>query len=248
MGGDPTREIAREWTVRTRSVEVLGADPDLGERIPAEQLAQARAASRAQVVDLLADAWNAGEASGLARDGFGLLVCTGMLVRRVGREQRYGAELLGPGDVLRPWEHDGEDVGALFETHWQVPEPTRLLVLDEPWATRMAPWPAVATALCGRAVERSRRMAVMTAITRHRHVRTRLLLLLWELADMRGRVRPDGIWLELPLTHETLGQIIGARRPPVTMALGELREAGRIRAENGGYLLLGERPEPGRES
>ena len=73
--------------------------------------------------------WNA-EQMKVMTDGIGLLVLDGLLIRRVGVDGRFGAELLGTGDLLRPWQ--GEDVHSTLPhtTGWRVIEPARLAVLD----------------------------------------------------------------------------------------------------------------------
>ena len=38
-----------------------------------------------------------------AQEAIGLLVLQGLPVRRVGVDGRFGAELLGQGDILRSW-------------------------------------------------------------------------------------------------------------------------------------------------
>ncbi len=74
-------------------------------------------------------------------------------------------------------------------------------------------------------------------------VEHRVLLVLWHLADLWGRVRPDGIVLPIRLTHQMVGLVIGARRPAVTTALGALAEQGRVAAQpDGGFLLTGDPP------
>jgi hypothetical protein len=65
-------------------------------------------------------------------------------------EGRYGAELLGPSDLLRPWEHDGEDTLPV-ETSFRVIERLTVALLDLKTAARMAPYPQVTGALVGRA-------------------------------------------------------------------------------------------------
>jgi CRP-like cAMP-binding protein len=50
-------------------------------------------------------------------------------------------------------------------------------------------------------------------------------------------VTPDGVRLELPLTHAVLGKLVGAHRPSVTTALGSLVDRGLVvRAEDGWVL------------
>jgi CRP/FNR family transcriptional regulator, cyclic AMP receptor protein len=67
-----------------------------------------------------------------------------------------------------------------------------------------------------------------------------LLTLFWHLAERWGRVTPDGVLLPLTLSHRMLGQLVGARRPTVSTALGALTRAGEVsRALDGTWLLTG---------
>ena len=54
------------------------------------------------------------------------------------------------------------------------------------------------------------------------------------------KVTPAGVHVELGLTHEQLGRLVGARRPSVTTALGALRAAGLLDRTGDGYVLLGD--------
>ena len=221
---------------------MLGDDADLAELVPALRLDAARVASTAAAVDVPAGEWVAGSESAHGRDGIGLLVVAGLLVRRVGFDGRFGAELLGAGDVLRPWESDGEGT-LLFETTWRVMIPTRMAVLDVAWATRMAPFPQVIGALVGRALSRSRRLATSMAIVQQPRLEDRLWMLFWELADRYGRMKPDGVHLELPLTHELLSHLAAARRPSVSGALTRLAEQGSVRRVGRSWVLHGDPPD-----
>jgi CRP-like cAMP-binding protein len=92
-----------------------------------------------------------------------------------------------------------------------------------------------------RAVGRTRRLAFQQAIGHLTRVDTRLLLLLWHLADRWGHVDRDGVLLPLRLTHQTLGRLVGARRPSVTTALNQLAAQDLIRRRaDGSWLLLGD--------
>jgi CRP/FNR family cyclic AMP-dependent transcriptional regulator len=68
-------------------------------------------------------------------------------------------------------------------------------------------------------------------------VEDRLLALMWSLADRRGTVRTDGVHVPLSLTHETLAQMIGARRPTVSLGLKALSEQGVLSADGDGWLI-----------
>ena len=226
------------------TVVVLDHDKALRDLVPERQRPTARAASVARVLGLPTGAWEAQSEAEPARGGVGLLVLNGLLLRRVGMRARYGAELLAAGDILRPWQHDGEETGILpYETAWRVFAPTRLAVLDVRWAARMAPWPAILGDMVGRALERSLRLATLMAVSQHRKLDVRLRLLLWKLADRFGVVRPDGVHLQIPLTHEALAYLAVARRPSVSTALGRLADAGELRQERRRIVLLGEPPD-----
>ena len=226
------------------TVAVLDHDRELAELVPERQRQAARASSLARVLALRTGPWAAQQEAEAARGGIGLLVLNGLLLRRVGMRARYGAELLAAGDILRPWQHDGEETGILpYDTAWRVFSPVRLAVLDLHWATRMAPWPAVLGEMVGRALERSLRLATLMAVSQHRRLDVRLRLLLWKLADRFAVVRPDGVHLQIPLTHEALAYLAVARRPSVSTALGRLAEAGELRQDGRRIVLLGEPPD-----
>jgi CRP/FNR family cyclic AMP-dependent transcriptional regulator len=220
---------------------VLDEDADLADLVPEARLGAARQSSLAAVVDLAPGLWDARREADRARDGYGLLVLDGVLVRRVGYAGRFGAELLADGDLLRPWEFDGVDTLG-FETGWRVLVPTRLAVLDLLWTERMVRYLRVGPALAGRALVRSRRLTAMMAIAQHPRLDERLWMLFWELADRHGRVHTDGVHLDLPLTHEVLSHLVAARRPSVSGALTKLAAQGRVRRNGRGWVLRGDPP------
>jgi hypothetical protein len=175
-------------------------------------------------------------------DGFGQLVLSGFLVRRVGRGGRFGAELLGPGDLLRPWQTIGPVATQPFEPLWSVVTPIEVALLDAAFARRAAPFPEVAVALVDRAMLRSRQLAMTMAIVQQPRVDRRLHWLFWQLADRWGRTGRDGITVEVPLTHALLGELVAARRPSVTTALAGLAAEGRVSRDGRSWLLRGGPP------
>lgn len=226
------------------SVLVLDEDPSLGDVVPPEARERARRASVAAVLSRPAGPWGGGRDSQIARGGFGLLVLDGVLVRRVGVGGRFGAELLAAGDLLRPWQHEGAAEVLPFEMAWRIVAPLRIAVLDARWAGRMAPFPDVAGELIGRALDRSRRLATLMAISQQPRLDRRVWLLFWELADRHGRVRPDGVHLDVPLTHELISHLAAARRPSVSGALARLAEGGLVRRSGRSWVLVGAPPAP----
>ncbi len=174
--------------------------------------------------------------------GIGLLVLEGLLIRRVGIDQRCGAELLGEGDVLRPWLAEPESSTLHSTTGWSVIESARFAVLDEDFVKHLVRYPELAVSLVARALQRSRTLAVNMAIVHQARVDVRLHMLLWHLAGRWGRVRSDGTVLPLRLTHSVLADLVAARRPTVTSALSDLSRRGLVRWDNDAWLLSGEAP------
>lgn len=66
------------------------------------------------------------------------------------------------------------------------------------------------------------------AIALEPRVERRVLLKLRQLAERWGRVTPDGIRLDLRLTHQELANMVGAVRESVTLAMGRLADSGQI--------------------
>jgi CRP/FNR family transcriptional regulator, cyclic AMP receptor protein len=174
-------------------------------------------------------------------NGLGILVMEGVLIHRIGVEQRFGVELIGEGDLLRASAGDDESTFPLTND-WLALKPTRMAYLDERFIRQLAQFPQLAGRLVSRAVLRSRQLAVNMAIVHQARVDVRLHMLFWHLAGRWGRVRSDGIFIPLRLTHAVLSDLVAARRPTVTSALSDLGRRGVVRAIADGWLLSGEPP------
>ena len=171
-----------------------------------------------------------------------MLVLDGLLARRVGLDGRFGAELVGAGDLLRPWQSEDAQPTLRHADGWRVLQASRLALLDRAFAARAARYPEVTSALVGRAVRRSRQLAVNIAIVHQPRMDVRLQMLFWELADNWGTVHGDGVRVSARLTHAMLGELIAARRQSVTKALKELAERDALRWTGNAWLLKGEPP------
>ncbi|HZE05087.1 MAG TPA: Crp/Fnr family transcriptional regulator [Solirubrobacteraceae bacterium] len=225
----------------TDRCHLLREDADLCRAIPAAEQERAIAYCVAPVLSIRRGRWN-GDQMKVMSEGIGLLVLDGLLIRRVGIDGRFGAELLAAGDLLRPWQ--GEDIYAALPhtTGWRVIERARLAVLDGEVAARLAKYPSLTGAIAARALNRSRRLALMMAIIHHPRIETRLHMLLWHLADRWGRVRPEGVALSLRLSHSVLADLVAAQRPSVSASLKRLSDRGLVAPLDGGWLLCGDPP------
>lgn len=224
------------------AIPLLSQDPDLGAGIPAEKLRLAQRACSVRAFEVRRGDWDWEGSTPEEDGGYGLLVLSGLLCRRVVQGQRYGAELLGPGDLLRPWDKIGEWSSIPAESHWLVIEGARLAVLDAEFTRRCAPFPQIGMALIRRSMLRSRYLAMLIAIVSQRRVETRLTMLFWHLADRFGRMRGEHIDIPVPLTHRILAELVAARRPSVSTALAKLQEQEVLTRYEDGWRLHGPVP------
>jgi hypothetical protein len=216
---------------------ILEAEPDLAEGLSPEDRRTAGRAFRAPVIFAGRPRWEPPEYD--PERTYGLLVLDGLLGRRVKVGPAVGMELLSSGDILRPWDEPALWGLVPPELDWRVFRPTRLAVLDERITTLIGRRPQLVINFSGRLLRRARSVAYLMAISHQTRVEDKLLATLWHLASNWGRVTTEGISIPFRLTHEVLGEILGAQRPSVTTALGRLQEAGQVkRGPDGGYVLL----------
>ncbi len=222
-------------------MKVLELDPDLAPDLDPAARVEAVAASEAEILRLPPGLW---DPPGEVPPGhLGMLVVDGFLGRTVRIAGRESVELLAQGDVLRPWVVLGPTSSIETEVRWSVLEPAAVAVLDSEFGRRMSPWPEVIAGLMDRLTLRARWLAFALAVSHVRRVDDRLMLLFWHLADRRGRMTSDGVVVPLKLSHQAIATIIGAQRPTVSTALGQLRERGELeRTQNDSWLLRGEPP------
>ncbi len=160
------------------------------------------------------------------------LVTTGRLALRftAAEERSRTIGLLEEGDLLvRPveaWAVVGPRLRcrALEESSVLLVERERL----ESWLGDPILAANVVRVLSAQVAERE----LAVAISLEPSVERRLLLKLRQLALRWGRVTPDGIRLDLRLTHQELASMVGAVRESITLALGRLAEQGEIDASN----------------
>lgn len=224
-----------------RPVRLLAEDPELYEAVPPDQRSTASDYCLAPSLVVPVGPWEPAMV-GLGRDAIGFLLLDGLVLRRVSIDARFGAELLGTGDLLRPWDGGEPALVMPSTTSWRVISQLRVALLTARVAERVARFPALTGALTAKALDRSRRLSLMMAVVHHPRIETRLHMLFWHLADRWGRVRGDGVLLPLRLSHSVLADLIVAQRPSVTGGLGKLAAQGQVRRTDEGWLLCGGPP------
>jgi CRP/FNR family transcriptional regulator, cyclic AMP receptor protein len=226
------------------TISIIDADPELGELLDVGERERARREAVTVVRRLSVGDWDAVGALEHGSHHRGFLIIEGLMAREVEVLGRRCVEVIGEADVLRPWMWDQEGAHVKAEVGWEVLEPTSLAVLDHQLVVRMNPWPALGLELFSRGTRRAHSLAVALAISHHTKVEDRLLLTLWHLADRWGKVTRAGVAVPLPLPHERLANIVGAHRPSVTTAMGELVRRGTLsRGPERTWVLHGEAPQ-----
>jgi CRP/FNR family cyclic AMP-dependent transcriptional regulator len=222
-------------------VRLLEADPDLGEHMALQARRLATQAVQARVVAIGAGPW---EPPVMPAGAIGLLILDGLMVRKVRVGRSSSTELLGPFDVLRPGPSEALPPLLPDTTEWRLLKESRMAVLDTRVSATIGQWPELTAAMCTRFLRRSRSLAYLMAAQHFTRVSDRLLATLWHMAGMWGRVTPQGTIVPFRLTHEMLGEIIGARRPTTTQAVSALEQQGLLRRDaRRCFVLLGGPPD-----
>jgi CRP/FNR family transcriptional regulator, cyclic AMP receptor protein len=226
-------------TERT-TIYLLDVEPELGEGLnPHERAAAARVLAVPSHV-LEPGPWDPHEGLGDIYPVVGILLVDGMVTRDLLFAGRTTTELLGAGDILRPWDDDVAFEALPISASWHVHTAARVAILDTRVAIAAGRWPSIATALHARNVRRTRSLAFQRAIAQLPRVDDRMLVLLWSLAERWGRVSRDGVRVPIALPHRTLATLVGARRPSVTTALTGLARDGLVERTADGWLLHGD--------
>lgn len=177
---------------------------------------------------------------------FGAAVFEGLVMSSLRIGEQTGIHLLGPGDLLVPrnelWP------SWLAELDFRTAAPVRLALLGNDLLAAVYRWPRLTQGLFGSMGDQLQRLTVQLVICQLPRVEDRIMAMLWLLADSWGQVTPGGVRVPLALTHETLGALVGARRPTVTLALRKLSDDGALVAQDPGWLLVVPPPQPAEAS
>jgi CRP/FNR family cyclic AMP-dependent transcriptional regulator len=169
-------------------------------------------------------------------DGCCGLLLSGMVNRRIQLDEQVALSVVGPGAVIPVLDAPSSEVIASSE--WVAVGGARLAVIGQQFMRAGARWPALYRNLLGRFADQNEQLVTQLSLCQLPRVEDRLLGMLWLLAESWGKVTSAGTLLPLHFTHEALGAMVGARRPTVTLALGELADSGAVIQREGGWLLL----------
>lgn len=173
---------------------------------------------------------------------FGATVFDGIVVESLHVADQTGIHLLGPGDLLVP----GGDMWPswLADVESRAATPVKLGLFGNELLAAAYRWPRIIQGLYAAIGDQLRRLTAQLVICQLPRVEDRIMAMLWLLAESWGHVTPGGVRVPLALTHETLGALVGSRRPTVSLALRKLTEEGALVPQDSGWLLLQPAPEP----
>jgi hypothetical protein len=179
-------------------------------------------------------------------NAFGATVFDGVVVGSLHVGGQAGIHLLGPGDLLVP----GGDVWPawLADLEFRAAAPVKLGLFGNDLLAAAYRWPRIVQGLYEGIGDQLRRLTAQLVICQLPRVEDRIMAMLWLLAESWGHETPGGVRVPLTLTHETLGALVGSRRPTVSLALRKLAEQGALVTQDSGWLLLQPAPEPGEDT
>lgn len=182
----------------------------------------------------------------LARRGQAAALRRGEELHTAQRE-RAAVVLLISGVLLLEHELDNQRSGQIVAAGdlFSGPTPARVSALAATEVRMLrslrqvtADHPEVGLALAAALLRQQSFDGQMRTVTHLPRADERVLALLDLLARRWGRVRADGVYVPVYLTHKQISTLIGGRRPTVTTAVSDLTERGRLRRTEDGFFVL----------
>ena len=122
-------------------VRLLDVDPDLGALLNDSRRDQAERELVVRTHRLPVGPWDVSRLAGATADHVGLLIIDGILSRELVVADHVSAELLGPGDLVRPWQPSSRTGLLPVDAVWTVLSPLTVAVLDRRFAAEMTRYP-----------------------------------------------------------------------------------------------------------
>ena len=155
-------------------------------------------------------------------DAFDFIIVDGLVLKQTRYAGRSSLELLGPGDVLAPPLSRVRQLDSRAISSYRTHGDALLAALDSPFRSAARRWPQLSDVLLDRLARQTHRASMHLAVLHIPRAEDRVVALFSDLAERFGRVTDDGIIIDIELTHKLIGQLIGSRRPTVSLALEAL--------------------------
>ena len=226
---EPSRPLA--------PVRLLDVLPEIVATIPSEDLELAGRTLMmprmiARDVDLAETLTRAG------KDGFDFLITGGVVFKETRLLNRAALELLGPGDVLGPPLTAIRQIESRAVSRYQAHGAVTLAELGTRFRQAARRWPGLSDVLLDRLARQTHRASMHLAMLHLPRIEDRVIALFSDLAERFGQMTPEGAIIDLDLTHELIGRLVGSRRSTVTLALQALAADGTLDRRGDGRWVL----------
>ena len=223
--GDPPR--SRRWGRSASTITLTEVLPEIAVLIPAED--DPLLGPVPHIPLLRAD----GELTAVD-----FIIVDGIVLKQTQFAGRSSLELLGPGDVVAPPLSPLRQLESRAISSYAAHGLASLAVIDDQFRAAARRCPELSDALLDRLARQTHRASMHLAMLHIARAEDRVLALFSDLAERFGRVTPDGILIEVELTHGLIGQLVGSRRPTVSLALEEHSSLGTLtKTPNGRWML-----------
>lgn len=216
------------------TVRLLDAEPSLARGIERRFLDEARETLIAEVRRVDAGVWEEAHTTPSSPLFLGYLILEGGFTREVMLSGRPSLELLGPGDLIRPWVTPRALQVMHVTDEWSSISTGHIAIINEDFHQQAQAYPSILTVLMDRVVGRERWLGFHVALCQLPRIDHRLLLTFRYISERWGVESPRGTRIPIRLSHRTLAALIGARRPKVSSALTTLSEKGLIEQDKDG--------------
>lgn len=230
-------ESQHEGRFARRSVRLGDAMPELLEAVPAEDRPLAERVLVAEQLEATNDDF-AEALETVAPQAFDFLVVGGLVLKETTLEARSALELLTRGDVLAPPLTRMRQVESRAVSRYVAHGKASVAVLDGRFRQAARRWPELSDVLHDQLGRQTHRASMHMAMLHLPRVDERIVALFTDLSERCGYVTADGIVVDVPLTHDVIGRLVGSRRPTVSLALHALQQSDVLsRAEDGAWRL-----------
>jgi CRP/FNR family transcriptional regulator, cyclic AMP receptor protein len=217
----------REPTAPVAAINLLEVLPEVAPTIPPEDRELAERTLMmprlvARDVDLAETLAHTGT------DGFDFLVIEGIVLKETRLSTRAALELLGPGDVLGPPLSAVHQIESRAVSRYLAHGAVTLAELGARFRAAARRWPGLSDVLLDRLARQTHRASMHLAMLHLPRIEDRIVALFSDLAERFGQMTPEGALIDIDLTHEMIGRLVGSRRPSVSLALHSLAANGTL--------------------
>lgn len=209
-------------------VRLLDAEPSLARGIDLRALDDAREQLTVEVTRLAQGSWEEASKKPASPLFLGYLILEGAFTREIVVSSRPSIELLGPGDLIRPWVVPDALEAMHVTDEWSLLSDGHVAIIGEDFHEQASDFPTILTALMDRVVGRARWLGFQVALSQLTRIDHRLILTFRYVSERWGVPAGRGVRIPIRLSHRSIAALIGARRPKVSSALTALADQGLI--------------------